>query len=87
MEANPALRAQSLERMGDLERTLAEALAAALRASTSTPTSGRSSSPARSCTAMRVAIDRWGATGGHGDLTEMVERALDLLDGGLDHSI
>ena len=36
---------------------------------------------------MRVAIDRWGATGGTGDLTAMVASALDLLDGGLDHSI
>jgi hypothetical protein len=36
---------------------------------------------------MRVAIDRWGASGGQGDLTDMVERALDLLDGGLDRSI
>ena len=31
MEANPTLRAQSLERMGDLERTIAEALADAVR--------------------------------------------------------
>ena len=39
------------------------------------------------CSAMRVAIDRWGASGGQGDLTAMVQQALDLLDGGLDHSI
>src|SRR6478752_6554817 len=37
--------------------------------------------------AMRVAVEQWGEGGGHGDLRDMVERALDLLDGGLDHSI
>ncbi len=85
-EANPTLRAQSLERMGDLERTIAEALAT--RSGVDLETDFRPFIIAGAvCSAMRVAIDRWGATGGQGDLTEMVERALDLLDGGLDHSI
>jgi AcrR family transcriptional regulator len=85
-EANPALRAQSLERMGDLERTLAEALAA--RSGVDVDADIRPFVIAGAvCTAMRVAIDRWGASDGQGDLTAMVQQALDLLDGGLDHSI
>jgi AcrR family transcriptional regulator len=86
MEANPALRAQSLERMGELERTMAEALAA--RSGVDLDTDFRPFVIAGAvCTAMRVAIDRWGASNGQGDLTGMVQQALDLLDGGLDHSI
>ena len=86
METNPTLRAQSLERMGDLERTIAEALAA--RSGVDLERDFRPFLIAGAvCTAMRVAMDRWGASNGDGDLTEMVERALDLLDGGLDHSI
>ena len=37
--------------------------------------------------AMRVAVEQWGEQDGRGDLRDMVEQALDLLDGGLDHSI
>jgi AcrR family transcriptional regulator len=85
-EANPTLRAQSLERMGDLERTIAEALAA--RSGVDVDADIRPFVIAGAvCTAMRVAIDRWGASDGQGDLTAMVEQALNLLDGGLDHSI
>ena len=71
MEANPGLRAQSLERMGDLERTLAEALAA--RSGVDLDADLRPFVIAGAvCTAMRVAIDRWGDVGrpgrphGHG---------------------
>ena len=86
METSPALRAQSLERMGELERTIAEALAA--RSGVDLEQDFRPFIIAGAvCTAMRVAIDRWGASKGEGNLTQMVERALDLLDGGLDHSI
>jgi AcrR family transcriptional regulator len=84
-EANPALRAQSLERMGELERTIAEALAA--RSDVGLDDLRPFVIAGAVCTAMRVAVDRWGASGGQGDLTGMVEQALDLLDGGLDHSI
>jgi AcrR family transcriptional regulator len=86
MEKSPTLHAQSLEKMGELEQMLAEALAERSGADLD-----RDQRPfviaAAVCSAMRVAIDRWGATGGDGNLTEMVERALDLLDGGLDQSI
>jgi AcrR family transcriptional regulator len=86
MQDSPTLHAQSLEKMAELERTLAEALAERSGADLE-----RDYRPfviaAAVCSAMRVAIDRWGASGGGGDLTEMVERALDLLDGGLDRSI
>jgi AcrR family transcriptional regulator len=86
MENNPILRGRSLEMMGDLERTIAEALAE--RTGVDLETDFRPFLIAGAvCTAMRVAIDRWGMTGGTGDLTAMVESALDLLDGGLDHSI
>jgi AcrR family transcriptional regulator len=86
MEDSPTLHAQSLEKMAELERMLAEALA-----ERSGVDLDRDYRPfviaAAVCSAMRVAIDRWGATGGAGNLTELVERALDLLDGGLDQSI
>jgi AcrR family transcriptional regulator len=85
-EASPTLRAHSLERMGELERTIAEALAA--RSGVDLDRDFRPFVIAGAvCTAMRVAIDRWGASDGRDDLTDMVEQALDLLDGGLDHSI
>jgi hypothetical protein len=86
MENSPTLHAQSLEKMAELERMLAEALA-----ERSGVDLDRDYRPfviaAAVCSAMRVAIDRWGATGGAGNLTERVARALDLLDGGLDQSI
>ncbi len=86
MQDNPSLRGRSLEMMGELERTIAEALAE--RTGVDLETDFRPYVIAGAvCTAMRVAIDRWGATGGTGDLIAMVEGALDLLDGGLDHSI
>jgi AcrR family transcriptional regulator len=86
MQDNPTLRGRSLEMMGELERTIAEALAE--RTGVDLETDFRPYVIAGAvCTAMRVAIDRWGATGGTGDLIAMVEGALDLLDGGLDHSI
>jgi AcrR family transcriptional regulator len=86
MEDNPTLRGRNLEMMGDLERTIAEALAE--RTGVDLETDFRPFLIAGAvCTAMRVAVDRWGATGGRGDLTAMVASALDLLDGGLDHSI
>ena len=86
MENNPALRGRSLEMMGDLERMIAEALAE--RTGVDLDTDFRPFLIAGAvCTAMRVAIDRWGAMDGTGDLTAMVEGALDLLDGGLDQSI
>ena len=86
MEDNPTLRGRSLEMMGDLEQMIAEALAE--RTGVDLATDFRPLVIAGAvCTAMRVAIDRWGATGGTGDLTAMVASALDLLDGGLDHSI
>ena len=86
MENNPTLRGRSLEMMGDLERMIAEALAE--RSGVDLATDFRPLVIAGAvCTAMRVAIDRWGAMGGTGDLTAMVESALDLLDGGLNHSI
>jgi AcrR family transcriptional regulator len=86
MEDNPSLRGRSLEMMGELERTIAEALAERTGANLETDFRPYVIAGAV-CTAMRVAIDRWGATGGTGDLTAMVAGALDLLDGGLDHSI
>lgn len=86
MEDNPTLRGRSLEMMGDLERILAEALAE--RTGVDLETDFRPLVIAGAvCTAMRVAITRWGTTGGTGDLTAMVASALDLLDGGLDRSI
>jgi AcrR family transcriptional regulator len=86
IQDNPTLRGRSLEMMGDLERMIAEALAE--RTGVDLDTDFRPFVIAGAvCTAMRVAIERWGATGGTGDLTGMVEGALDLLDGGLDHSI
>jgi AcrR family transcriptional regulator len=86
MQDNPSLRGRSLEMMGELERMIAEALAE--RTGVDLDTDFRPYVIAGAvCTAMRVAIDRWGATGGTGDLIAMVEGALDLLDGGLDHSI
>jgi AcrR family transcriptional regulator len=86
MEDNPSLRGRSLEKMGDLEEMIAEAVAE--RTGVDLATDFRPAVIAGAvCTAMRVAIDRWGASGGEGDLTGMVETALDLLDGGLDHSI
>jgi AcrR family transcriptional regulator len=86
MEENATLRGRSLEKMGDLEQMIAEALAE--RTGVDLDTDFRPLVIAGAvCTAMRVAIDRWGATGGESDLTEMVATALDLLDGGLDHSI
>ena len=86
MKDNPTLRGRSLEMMGELERTIAEALAERTGADLATDFRPYVIAGAV-CTAMRVAIDRWGATGGTGDLTAMVAGALDLLDGGLDHSI
>jgi len=86
MADNPTLRAQSLERMGELEAIIAEALTA--RADPGADTELRPYVIAGAvCSAMRVAVDRWGASDGDGDLTAMVEQALDLLDGGLDRSI
>jgi len=86
MENNPTLRGRSLEMMGDLERMIAEALAE--RTGVDLDADFRPFVIAGAvCTAMRVTIDRWAAMGGTGDLTAMVESALDLLDGGLDHSI
>jgi AcrR family transcriptional regulator len=86
MQTSPTLHAQSLEKMAELERTLAGALAE--RSGVDLEHDQRPFVIAAAvCSAMRVVIDRWGATGGDGDLTEMVERALDLLDGGLDRSI
>jgi AcrR family transcriptional regulator len=86
MEHNPTLRGRSLEMMGDLERMIAEALAE--RTGANLETDFRPFVVAGAvCTAMRVAIDRWGAMGGTGDLAAMVADALDLLDGGLDQSI
>jgi AcrR family transcriptional regulator len=85
-QTNPTLRGRSLEMMGDLERMIAEALAE--RTGVDLDTDFRPFLIAGAvCTAMRVAIDHWAATGGTGDLTAMVASALDLLDGGLDHSI
>ena len=86
MENNPTLRGRSLEMMGDLERMIAEALAERTGANLDTDIRPFVIAGAV-CTAMRVTIDRWAAMGGTGDLTAMVESALDLLDGGLDHSI
>jgi AcrR family transcriptional regulator len=86
MEHNPALRGRSLEMMDEFERAIAEALAE--RTGVDLETDFRPFLIAGAvCTAMRVAIDRWGAMGGTGDLTAMVTGALDLLDGGLDQSI
>ena len=86
MENNPTLRGRSLEMMDDLEHMIAEALAE--RSGVDLELDFRPLVIAGAvCTAMRVAVDRWGATGGTGDLTAMVASALDLLDGGLDHSI
>jgi hypothetical protein len=86
MQANPVLRAHSLERMGDLERTLAAALADRTGVDPDTDLRPRLIAGAV-VMAMRVAVEQWGEGGGQGDLRDMVERALDLLDGGLDHSI
>ena len=86
MQANPGLRAHSLERMGDMERTLASALADRTGVDPETDLRPRLIAGAV-VVAMRVAVEQWGEGGGHGDLRDMVERALDLLDGGLDHSI
>jgi AcrR family transcriptional regulator len=86
MENNPTLRGRSLEMMDDLEHMIAEALAE--RSGVDLEADFRPLVVAGAvCTAMRVAVDRWGATGGSGDLTAMVASALDLLDGGLDQSI
>ncbi len=86
MEDNPTLRGRSLEMMGDLELMIAEAIAE--RTGVDLEQDFRPLVIAGAvCTAMRVAIDRWGTTGGTGDLTAMVASALDVLDGGLDHSI
>jgi AcrR family transcriptional regulator len=86
MQDSPTLHAQSLEKMAELERTLAEALAERSGADLE-----RDYRPfviaAAVCSAMRVAIDRWGASGGGGDLTEMVGRGRARRDGGLDRSI
>jgi AcrR family transcriptional regulator len=85
-QTNPTLRGRSLEMMGDLERMIAEALAE--RTGVDLETDFRPFVIAGAvCTAMRVAVDRWAATGGTGDLSAMVTGALDLLDGGLDQSI
>lgn len=86
MDSNPTLHAQSLERMAELEQMIAEALAE--RSGVDLDEDYRPFIIAAAvCSAMRVAIDRWGASGGEGDLTALVARALDLLDGGLDQSI
>ena len=86
MEDNPNLRGRSLEMMGELERTIAEALATRMGVD-----SERDLRPyviaGAVATAMRVAVDRWVATDGVGDLREVVVEALDLLDGGLDRSV
>jgi AcrR family transcriptional regulator len=86
MEHNPSLRGRSLEMMGELERMIAEAIAE--RTGVDLDTDFRPFVIAGAVTtAMRVTMDRWAAMGGTGDLKAMVESALDLLDGGLDHSI
>ena len=86
MENNPTLRGRSLEMMDELEHMIADALAE--RSGVDLTADFRPLVIAGAvCSALRVAIDRWGATGGTGDLTAMVASALDLLDGGLDHSI
>lgn len=86
MENNPTLRGRSLEMMDDLEQMIAQALAE--RSGVDLEADFRPLVIAGAvCTAMRVAVDRWGAAGGSGDLTAMVASALDLLDGGLDQSI
>lgn len=85
MEDNPTLRGRSLEMMGDLELMIAEALAE--RTGVDLATDFRPLVMAGAvCTAMRVAIDRWGTDGGTADITEMVASALDVLDGGFDRS-
>jgi AcrR family transcriptional regulator len=85
MEDNPTLRGRSLEMMGDLELMIAEALAE--RTGVDLATDFRPLVMAGAvCTAMRVAIDRWGRDGGTADITAMVASALDVLDGGFDRS-
>lgn len=85
MEDNPTLRGRSLEMMGDLELMIAEALAE--RTGVDLATDFRPLVMAGAvCTAMRVAIDRWGRDGGIADITAMVASALDVLDGGFDRS-
>ena len=86
MQVNPGLRAHSLERMGDLERTLATALAERTGVDPERDLRPRLIAGAV-VMAMRVAVEQWGEQDGRGDLRDMVEQALDLLDGGLDHSI
>ena len=85
MEDNPTLRGRSLEMMGDLELMIAEALAE--RTGVDLATDFRPLVMAGAvCTAMRVAIDRWGRDGGTADITAMVASALDVLDGGFDRT-
>jgi len=86
MQVNPGLRAHSLERMGDMERTLATALAERTGVDPERDLRPRLIAGAV-VMAMRVAVEQWGERDGKGDLRDMVEQALDLLDGGLDHSI
>jgi AcrR family transcriptional regulator len=86
MQVNPGLRAHSLERMGDLERTLATALAERTGVDPERDLRPRLIAGAV-VMAMRVAVEQWGEHDGQGDLRDMVAQALDLLDGGLDHSI
>jgi len=72
--------------MGDLERTLATALAERTGVDPERDLRPRLIAGAV-VMAMRVAVEQWGEQDGQGDLRDMVEQALDLLDGGLDHSI
>jgi AcrR family transcriptional regulator len=86
MHDSPVLRGRNLDMMGDLELMIANEVAT--RTGVDPEQDLRPAVIAGAvCTAMRVAVDRWGASGGDGDLTAMVASALDLLDGGLDRSI
>jgi AcrR family transcriptional regulator len=86
MEDNPNLRGRSLEMMGELERTIAEELAQRMQVDVDHDLRPFVIAGAVA-SAMRVAVDRWAATGGDDDLQAAVVEALDLLDGGLDRSV
>ena len=86
MEDNPHLRGRSLEMMEELERTIAEELAVRMQVDVDHDLRPFVIAGAVA-SAMRVAIDRWAASGGVDDLRAAVVAALDLLDGGLDRSV